>query len=168
MHDRGVVVSFNSDDRELARHMNTEAAKATKYGGVPEEEALKFVTLNPAKQLRIEQHVGSLTPGKHADLVVWSGRPLSTLSRCEQTWIDGRNYFDLESDRQMRQRDVELKSRLIQKALGSDGSPKKDPSKNEEVPEEDRWDRYDAFCTAHGAAQYGDARSRANRGGEDQ
>ncbi len=79
--------------------MNTEAAKATKYGGVPEQEALKFVTLNPARQLRIDQYVGSLTPGKHADLVVWSGRPLSTLSRCEQTWIDGRLYFDLEVGR---------------------------------------------------------------------
>ncbi|MCG8649820.1 MAG: amidohydrolase, partial [Pirellulales bacterium] len=75
MHDRGVVVSFNSDDRELGRHLNTEAAKATKYGGVPEEDALKFVTLNPAKQLRIDPYVGSLVPGKHADVVIWSGRP---------------------------------------------------------------------------------------------
>ncbi len=110
MHDRGVVVSFNSDDRELARHMNTEAAKATKYGAVPEQEALKFVTLNPARQLRIDQYVGSLTAGKHADLVVWSGRPLSTLSRCEQSWIDGRRYFDLKADAGMRSRDAGLTS----------------------------------------------------------
>ena len=68
MHNEGVVVSFNSDDRELARHLNTEAAKATKYGEIPEQEALKFVTLNPAKQLRIDHLVGSLEVGKQADL----------------------------------------------------------------------------------------------------
>ena len=75
MHRAGVIVSYNSDDRELARHLNHEAAKAVKYGGVSPEQALQFVTLNPAKQLRIDQHVGSLEPGKHADLVVWSGVP---------------------------------------------------------------------------------------------
>jgi N-acetylglucosamine-6-phosphate deacetylase len=90
MRGAGVVVSFNSDDAELARRLNWEAAKAVKYGGVPEDEALKFVTLNPAKQLKIDQYVGSIEPGKQADLVVWSGSPLSTLARCEQTWIDGR------------------------------------------------------------------------------
>ena len=79
MHDAGVVVSFNSDDAELARHLNHEAAKAMKYGGLSPEEALKFVTLNPAKQLRIEKYVGSLEPGKQADLAIWSGPPLSTL-----------------------------------------------------------------------------------------
>eukprot|EP01035_Chromulina_nebulosa_P055997 gene55997-76761_t len=71
MHAAGVVVSFNSDDSELARRMNTEAAKAVKYGGVPEDEALKFVTLNAAKQLRIDDRVGSIEVGKWADLVVW-------------------------------------------------------------------------------------------------
>ncbi len=163
MHDRGVVVSFNSDDRELARRMNTEAAKATKYGGVPEQEALKFVTLNPAKQLRIEQYVGSLAPGKHADLVVWSGRPLSTLSRCEQTWIDGRKYFDLDMERQLRTRDAELRSRLIQKALN--GGVPVGNAKQEEVAEEDRWDRFDAFCTANGTEKNRQALSRTNEGG---
>jgi len=68
MHDAGLVVSFNSDDDELGRRLNQEAAKAVRYGGVDEVEALKFVTLNPAKQLRIDDHVGSLEPGKHADL----------------------------------------------------------------------------------------------------
>ena len=76
MHRAGIVVSFNSDDAELGRHLNHEAAKAVKYGGVPPEEALKFVTLNPAKQLRIDRWVGSLEAGKHADFVVWSGDPL--------------------------------------------------------------------------------------------
>lgn len=152
MHERGVVVSFNSDDRELARHLNTEAAKATKYGGVPEIEALKFVTLNPAKQLRIDQYVGSLRKGKHADLAVWSGRPLSTLTRCEQTWVDGRCYFDLRKDQELQTRDRELRARLIQKVLdGGDSSKKSTP---EEVAEEDRWVRHDVHCAAHGGHEY--------------
>jgi imidazolonepropionase-like amidohydrolase len=149
MHDRGIVVSFNSDDREIGRRLNTEAAKATKYGGVSEEEALKFVTLNPAKQLRIDQYVGSIAVGKHADLVVWSGRPLSTMSRCEQTWIDGRQYFDLHTDQQIRQRDVALRARLIQKAL-RDGKPSSS-NKKEQAAEEDRWLRRDIYCSAYGA-----------------
>jgi len=98
MQDRGVVVSFNSDSSDLARRLNTEAAKAVRYGGVPEAEALKFVTLNPAIQLGIDDRVGSLEKGKDADFVVWSGHPLSTYTRCEQTWIDGRKYFDRQYD----------------------------------------------------------------------
>lgn len=160
MHERGVVVSFNSDDRELARHLNTEAAKATKYGGVPEAEALKFVTTNPAKQLRIDQYVGSLTVGKHADLVVWSGRPLSTMTRCEQTWIDGKRYFDSEFERELRQRDANLRARLIQKVLTIGKKPKTDKDNNQEVDEEDRWYRHDIYCTAHGGAKYGHQQGR--------
>lgn len=119
MHDAGVVVSFNSDSGELARRMNLEAAKAVKYGGLPEEEALKFVTLNPAKQLRIDHRVGSLEVGKDADFVIWSGSPLSTYSKCEQTWIEGRKYFDLEEDLKMRERVKTERARLIQKVLAS-------------------------------------------------
>ncbi len=152
MHDQGVVVSFNSDDRELARHMNTEAAKATKYGGVPEEEALKFVTLNPAKQLRIDDLVGSLQPGKHADLVVWSGRPLSTLSRCEQTWIDGIRYFDIEEDQKLRDRDQMLKAKLVQKAISQQSSA--GFSGQEKIQEEDRWVRTDIYCATHGVQRH--------------
>lgn len=152
MHDQGIVVSFNSDDPELGRRLNTEAAKATKYGSVPAEQALKFVTLNPAKQLRIDQYVGSLQVGKHADLVVWSGPPLSTLSRCEQTWIDGRQYFSIETDQKMRVRDQAIRARLIQKALASD---EKSESDNKQDPvEEDRWLRHDIYCNAHGDAEY--------------
>lgn len=152
MHDRGVIVSFNSDDAELGRRLNTEAAKATKYGGVAEEEALKFVTLNPAKQLRIDKYVGSLEVGKQADLVLWSGRPLSTMSRCEQTWIDGCRYFSIDSDQEMRKRDRQSRVRLIQKALASDEKP--DGSDDGETVEEDRWLRHDIFCGAHGGTQY--------------
>jgi N-acetylglucosamine-6-phosphate deacetylase len=124
MHEAGVVMSFNSDDRELARHLNHEAAKAVKYGGVSEEDALRFVTLNPAKQLRIERWVGSLEPGKHADLVVWSGHPLSIPSLCEETWVDGRKYFDIAEDRARRASEAEMRARLIQKVLSS-GAPRR-------------------------------------------
>ena len=119
MHDAGVVVSFNSDSDEMARRMNTEAAKAVKYGGVTEQEALKFVTLNPAKQLRIDHRVGSLEIGKDADFVIWSGHPLSTYSICEQTWIDGRKYFDREEDRKMNETILKERSTLIQKVLST-------------------------------------------------
>jgi imidazolonepropionase-like amidohydrolase len=98
MWDRGVNVGFNSDSDELARRLNTEAAKAIKYGGVPREEALKMVTLNPARSLKIDAHVGSIEVGKDADFALWSGEPLSPYSVCEQTWIEGRKYFDRVAD----------------------------------------------------------------------
>ena len=151
MHDRGIVVSFNSDNAELGRRLNTEAAKATKYGGVSDEEALKFVTLNPAKQLRIDNYVGSIEVGKHADLVLWNGRPLSTMTRCEQTWIDGRQYFSIEADQQLRERDRQLRARLIQRALASEEKAKS--SDDKETDEEDRWLRYDIFCSASGGLE---------------
>jgi imidazolonepropionase-like amidohydrolase len=96
MRERGVLVSFNSDSSDLARRMNLEAAKAVKYGGTPEEEALKFVTINPARQLRIDDRVGSIEPGKDADFVLWSTSPLDSTTVCLQTWIDGKKYFDRE------------------------------------------------------------------------
>jgi imidazolonepropionase-like amidohydrolase len=117
MHGAGVLVSFNSDSDELARRLNTEAAKAVKYGGLDPVEALKFVTINPARQLGIERQVGSLEPGKDADFVVWSGSPLSSYSRAEQTWIDGRAYFDLARDREARAQAERKREALIQKAL---------------------------------------------------
>ncbi len=141
LHNAGVVVSFNSDNAELARRLNLEAAKAVKYGNVPPEEALKFVTLNPAKQLRIDAHVGSLEPGKDADLVVWSGSPLSTMSRCEQTWVDGRCYFDLEDDRQAQAAAAGLRATLVQRILAS-GEDAEKPGKSDD----DNWPREDEFC----------------------
>jgi imidazolonepropionase-like amidohydrolase len=148
MHNAGVVVSFNSDDRELARHLNHEAAKAVKYGGVPPEEALKFVTLNPAKQLRIDRHVGSLEPGKDADLVLWSSSPLSTMSRCEQTWIDGRLYFDRKQDVDLRKENQQIRLALIQKILDS-GEPMRKPGEGDVDPAS-LWPREDLFCHGHG------------------
>ena len=123
MHNAGVVVSFNSDSGELARRMNLEAAKAVKYGGLSEEEALKFVTLNPARQLRIDHRVGSLEVGKDADFVVWSGHPLSNYTICEQTFVDGRKYWDIEEDRKRQQEVLAERARLIQKVLAANDKP---------------------------------------------
>ena len=109
----GVVTSFNSDSDELARHMNTEATKAVRYGGLTREEAIKFVTLNPAKQLRIDAMCGSLEPGKDADFVIWSADPLSVYARCMQTWVDGVRQFDVDTDRIMRARDAQTRTALI-------------------------------------------------------
>jgi N-acetylglucosamine-6-phosphate deacetylase len=142
MHDRGVVVSFNSDDAELARRLNLEAAKAVKYGGVSPEEALKFVTLNPAKQLGIDKYVGSIEPGKDADLVVWNTSPLSTMSRCEQTWIDGRKYFDRADDLRRRDETLARRNNLIQRVLAS-GEPIDTSPDAEKKP---MWARDDIYC----------------------
>lgn len=98
MRDRGVLVSFNSDDADLARRLYLEAAKAVKYGNTSEEEALKFVTLNPAKQLRIQKRIGSLEAGKDADFVIWSQSPLDSGTVCLETWIEGKKYFDRALD----------------------------------------------------------------------
>ncbi len=116
MRERGVLVSFNSDSDELARRMNVEAAKAVKYGGVPREEALKFVTANAAKQLGIDGRVGSLEPGKDGDFVVWSGDPLDPTSRCDETWIEGRKYFDRAADLAARPGLAAEKAELVARA----------------------------------------------------
>jgi imidazolonepropionase-like amidohydrolase len=128
MHAQGVVVSYNSDNSQLATRLNWEAAKAVKFG-LSEEEALKFVTINPAKQLRVDDKIGSLEVGKDADFVVWSGNPLNTFSRCEQTWIDGRKYFDLDEDRKLREQIQKERSTLVQKILASKptGAPAQQP-----------------------------------------
>ena len=119
LYNQNVVVAYNSDSAELARRLNTETAKAVKYGGVPPEDALKFVTLNSAIQLYLDKQIGSLEPGKDADFVIWSDSPLSTYSICEQTWIDGRKYFDIDEDVKLRQKVKEERTTLVQKILGS-------------------------------------------------
>lgn len=126
MREAGVLVSFNSDSPDLARRLNLEAAKAIKYGNTPEIEALKFVTINPAKQLRIDRYVGSLEIGKDGDFVIWSESPLSSTSICLQTWIDGKKYFDFEHEqKRMKSRNTE-RDKLIRKAqaLSNDALPK--------------------------------------------
>ncbi len=116
MQERGVLVSFNSDDDGLARRLNLEAAKAVKYGNVPPADALAYVTSNAAKQLGIAARVGSLEPGKDGDFVVWSGDPLSTSTVALETWIDGKKYFDRAADLAARPaRDAERES-LVSRA----------------------------------------------------
>ncbi|MEO1652621.1 MAG: amidohydrolase family protein, partial [Bacteroidota bacterium] len=115
MHNEGVVVAINSDNAEMARRLNQEAAKAVKYGGMSEEDAWKMVTLNPAKLLQLDARMGSIKVGKDADLVLWSDNPLSIYARAEKTIIDGIVYYDLKEDAAKRKKVAEERIRLIQK-----------------------------------------------------
>ncbi len=117
MHSQGVLTAFNSDDAEMARRLNQEAAKAVKYGGVSEEDAWKFVTLNPAKLLHIDHKVGSIKQGKDADLVLWNTNPLSVYARAEMTFVDGYKFFDRAEDIEIRKTVATERNRLIQKML---------------------------------------------------
>ncbi|MGE0145731.1 MAG: amidohydrolase, partial [Planctomycetota bacterium] len=117
----GVNVSLNSDSDELARRLNTEAAKAVKYGGLSREQALALVTINPATQLGIESRVGSIEVGKDADLAIWSGDPLSYFSVCERTILDGAVWFARDEDRTMRDLAAKERERLIQRILTEAG-----------------------------------------------
>lgn len=98
MNSYGVNVSINSDSGELIRHLNHEAAKTMKYGNVSREDALKMITINPAKQMGIDNMTGSLEVGKDADFAIWSADPLSIYSICEKTFVDGVVYFDRDKD----------------------------------------------------------------------
>lgn len=100
MKEQGVLVSINSDDAEMSRRLNQEAAKAVKYGNVSEEEAWKFVTLNPAKILQVDDKVGSIKVGKDADVVLWSDNPLSIYAKAEKTIIDGTVFYDIEKEKE--------------------------------------------------------------------
>ena len=111
MHRAGVNVAFNSDDAEMSRRLNQEAAKAVKYGGISEEEAWKFVTLNPAKMLHLDERVGSIKVGKDADLVLWSDHPMSIYTKAEKTVVDGIVYYDAE--RAKNQLDVIAKEKAV-------------------------------------------------------
>lgn len=115
MHRAGVLTAINSDDAEMGRRLNQEAAKTVKYGGLSEEDALKLVTLNPAKMLHLDNQMGSIKVGKSADVVLWTDHPLSVYARAEKTIIDGKVYFDLEKDAQNRKDQEAERARLIQK-----------------------------------------------------
>jgi imidazolonepropionase-like amidohydrolase len=134
LHAQGVNVCINSDDNEMARRLNQEAAKAVKYGGVSEVEALKMVTLNPAKALHVEQYVGSVAPGKVADLVLWSDHPLSVYAQAEMTFVDGRCYFDRKEDQAARTWLAQERTRILAKMMASPGKEKRKVT-GKEAPE---------------------------------
>ncbi len=98
LNENGVTNSINSDSGELIRHLNHEAAKVVHYGGSSQNDALKMITINPAKQLGVDDKIGSLEEGKHGDFGIWSGHPLSIYSINEMTFVDGKKYFDREKD----------------------------------------------------------------------
>ncbi|TVZ51046.1 amidohydrolase family protein [Dokdonia sp. Hel_I_53] len=112
MHNAGVTVAINSDDGEMSRRLNQEAAKIHKYGGVSEEDVWKMVTLNPAKLLKMDDKVGSIKVGKDGDVVVWSDHPLSIKARAEKTIIEGAVYFDIEKDKSLRKTVAQEKAQL--------------------------------------------------------
>jgi imidazolonepropionase-like amidohydrolase len=114
----GLTVAINSDDAEMARRLNQEAAKIVKYGGVTEEEALKMVTLNPAIMLHVDDKVGSLRTGKDADVVLWSDNPLSIYAKSLYTIVDGTIYFDRVRDEQLQKQVEAERLRLVRKMNG--------------------------------------------------
>lgn len=127
----GVNVCINSDDAEMARRLNQEAAKSVMYTGMSEEDALKMVTLNPARALHIDQYVGSIDKGKDADIVLWSAHPLSVYAQAMKTWVDGRLYYDRQADQAIQAQVNAQRQRLIQKMIES---PDRDKKKYEGKP----------------------------------
>jgi imidazolonepropionase-like amidohydrolase len=128
LYEQGVNVGFNSDDAEMARRLNQEAAKAVKYGNVPEAEALKFVTLNPAKMLHLDHRMGSLSPGKDADVVIWNHSPLSIYAIAEKTFVDGRCLYDRSEENELHQKEWAERKKLMdamQHAIENGEQPQK-------------------------------------------
>src|SRR5262249_55453640 len=123
MTRRGVLVSINSDDAEEATHLNQEAAKSIRYGGLSREEGLKLGTLDPAMQLGIDKRVGSIEVGKDADLVIYNHDPLSAYAVVQKTLVDGRVLFDREKDLAGRAALEKEKRELIEKAKKAEKKP---------------------------------------------
>lgn len=119
MQQVGLNVAINSDDAEMARRLNQEAAKSVKYAGMKEEDALNMVTINPAIMLKVSDRTGSIKVGKDADLVIWSDHPLSIYAKAEKTIVDGIIYFDRDKDLLLQQENAKEKMRLIQKLAGA-------------------------------------------------
>jgi len=145
MTRRGVIVSVNSDDADEARHLNQEAAKSMKYGGLTENEALRLVTLNPAIQLGIDNHVGSIEVGKDADFAIYNHDPLSVYAVVQKTIIDGKVYFDRQQDI-ARRAGLENERKDLLDKLEKESKPPKKPAaaegkgekKNEKKPEKSK------------------------------
>ncbi len=133
MEKMGIVTAVNSDDAEMARRLNQEAAKAVKYGGLTEEEALKLCTLNPAKLLHLDNMMGSIKVGKSGDLVLWTDNPLSIYAKVDKTIIDGQVYFDADMDKKLREEILKERARLINLMIQSKkgGDPVQKPERKE-------------------------------------
>ncbi|MFK7807186.1 MAG: amidohydrolase family protein [Saprospiraceae bacterium] len=125
LNEQGIITAINSDDAEMARRLNQEAAKAVMYGDVSEEDAWKMVTLNPAKLLHIDNKVGSIKEGKDGDVVLWSDHPMSIYAKAEMTLIDGIRFFDRTEDKALRKKIAMERSRLIQKMLDAKSNGEK-------------------------------------------
>jgi imidazolonepropionase-like amidohydrolase len=150
----GVLTAINSDDAEMARRLNQEAAKALRYGpAISEEEALKMVTLNPAKMLHIDKRVGSVKEGKDADIVLWNQHPLSIYAVAEKTFVDGICYYDIEQQEKQKQNIASERARLIakmnkEKGAGPKGKPAQTPqilehcNDMEVFPHQHEWEQH--------------------------
>jgi imidazolonepropionase-like amidohydrolase len=125
MNEQGLVVAINSDDAEMGRRLNQEAAKGIKYGGMSEEDAWKMVTLNPAKLLHLDDKMGSVELGKDADLVLWSNNPLGIEAVVQLTMIEGTIYYDIQKDVEMQNRISKEKARILGKMIASIDSGEK-------------------------------------------
>ena len=119
LNENGIVTAINSDDAEMGRRLNHEAAKAIKYGNVSEVEAWKMITLNPAILLHLDNQIGSIAKGKDADIVIWSSNPLSVYAKVEQTYVDGILMYCIQESKQLEERDLRERLRLIKK-MGKD------------------------------------------------
>jgi imidazolonepropionase-like amidohydrolase len=117
LNSQGVLTCLHSDDAEMGRRLNQEAGKIIKYGGISEADALKLITLNPAKILHLDERTGSIKTGKDADLVLWTDNPLSVYARAFKTMIDGTFYFDEEQDAEMKMQIDSERNRIISNIL---------------------------------------------------
>ncbi|HSC26350.1 MAG TPA: amidohydrolase family protein, partial [Vicinamibacterales bacterium] len=140
MTRKNVLVSINSDSAEHARRLNTEAAKSVKWGGLTDDEALALVTINPAKQLRIDNRVGSLEVGKDADVVVWTRHPLSSYAIVDRAYIDGRLYYDRRAEEQRLTELVKEKSALAAAERATRTPPTANPQDQPKIAGDDASD----------------------------
>lgn len=131
MHQQGVLVCLNSDDAEMGRRLNQEAAKTIKYGGLTEEEAWKLVTLNPAKILHLDSKMGSIKTGKDADLVLWTANPLSIEARVSLTMVDGVIYYEEAKQEAQQAVNQQERNRILKLMLAANelGESTKVPQK---------------------------------------
>ncbi|MCL1138631.1 amidohydrolase family protein [Shewanella pneumatophori] len=152
MQDKGVLTSINSDDYEMQRRLNQEAAKSMMYCGMSAVDAWNMITINPAIQLGIADKVGSLVEDKQADIVLWDTNPLSVYAKVESTWIDGRRYFDREQDKLAQVSVAKERAALIQKVLLSDDAHKQGETPIDLMEPEWHCDtHYNAWQSATGA-----------------